>query len=97
METSLAAGITALVSKGYLTINELIQKMSTNPADILGIEAGSLREGSPADIVIFDMNESHTVDPKLFHGKSRNTPFKGMRLKGKVKYTVVNGEIVYKD
>ena len=97
METSLAAGITYLVNKGLLSLPQLINKMSLAPAKILNIPAGSLSVGENADIVIFDPNEEFTVDVNKLHGKSKNTPFKGMKLYGKVKYTVLNGNIVYKD
>lgn len=97
METSLSVGITYLVDKNILTLPQLIEKMSSNPAKILNINAGNLSVGSNADIVIFNPNEEYTVDTEKLHGKSKNTPFKGMKLKGKVKYTIVNGEIVYSD
>ena len=97
METSLAVGITYLVNKGLLSLPQLINKMSLAPAKILNIPAGSLPVGENADIVIFDPNEEFTVDVNKLHGKSKNTPFKGMELYGKVKYTVLNGNIVYKD
>lgn len=97
METSFSAGVTGLVRTGKLTINELIRKMSTNPASILGINAGTLAEGAPADIVIFDINESYTVNPENLHGKSKNTPFKGLELYGKVKYTLLDGKVVFKN
>ncbi|MGN1130720.1 MAG: dihydroorotase [Ruminococcus sp.] len=97
METSLSASITALVKTGKLTINQLIEKMSTNPARILNIDAGTLKDNAMADIVIFDLDESYTVDADKLHGKSKNTPFKGRTLYGKVKYTILNGEIVYSD
>lgn len=96
METSLSAGITNLVIPGYLTINELIRKMSTAPAEILNIEAGSLMDGRPADIVIFDMNENYIVDVNELHGKSKNCPFKNRELHGRVKYTILNGKVVFK-
>lgn len=95
METSLSAGITGLVRTGSLTINELIDKMCTTPARILGINAGTLKKGAPADIVLFDMDESYTVDVNKLHGKSKNSPFKGMKLYGRVKYTILDGEVVY--
>lgn len=95
METSLSAGITNLVKTGELTINELINKMSTAPAEILGINAGTLSTGAPADIVLFDMDESYTVDVNKLHGKSKNSPFKGKELFGRVKYTLLDGEVVY--
>ena len=97
METSLSASITALVKTGKLTINQLIAKMSTNPAKILNIEAGTLKDNAMADIVIFDINESYTVDADKLHGKSKNTPFKNRTLFGKVKYTILNGDVVYSD
>lgn len=97
METSLSASITALVKTGKLTINQLIEKMSTNPARILNIDAGTLKDNAMADIVIFDLDESYTVDADKLHGKSKNTPFKGRTLYGKVKYTILNGEVVYSD
>ena len=97
METSLGAGVTYLVKTGELTIGELINKMSTAPAKLLGIKAGTLEVGSPADIVLFDMNESYTVDPEKLHGKSKNTPFKGRTLYGRVKYTILDGAVVYSD
>ncbi len=97
METSLSAGITNLVKTGELTISELINKMSTAPAKILGINAGTLRKGAPADIVLFDMDESYTVDVNKLHGKSKNSPFKGKTLFGAVKYTILDGEVVYED
>ena len=97
LETSLAAGITALVKPGYLTLMELLSKMTIAPAQILGIPAGTLKTDAAADVVLFDENAEWTVDPAKLHGKSRNTPFKGMRLTGRVKMTVCGGRIVYED
>ena len=95
METSLAVGITYLVKTGLLTFDELVRKMSVNPAKILGIEAGSLSAGSSADIALVDINEQWTVDVDSLHGKSKNTPFKGMTLTGRVKKTLLNGKVVF--
>lgn len=97
METSLSAGITNLVKTAKLSISELINKMSTAPAKILGIDAGTLKVGAPADIVLFDIDEKYTVDVDKLHGKSKNCPFKGKELYGKVKYTLLDGEIVFED
>lgn len=97
METSLAAGITFLVEPGLLTLPELIRLMSTGPAKLLGIDAGTLRVGAPADVVLFDDKQSWTVDPSILHGKSRNAVLKGRRLTGKVKATVCRGKIVFQD
>jgi dihydroorotase len=69
--------------------------MSTAPSRILSIRKGRIDTGFDADLVIFDPDEPWTVDPDKFRSKGRNTPFKGMTLKGKVKYTIVSGKIVY--
>ena len=95
MESSLAVGITYLVKTGLLTFDELVEKMSVNPARILGIDAGTLRVGANADIALVDLNEEWTVDPEKLHGKSKNTPFKGIKLTGKVKKTFLGGKIVF--
>ena len=93
METSLSATLTAL--EGRLTLSQVIEKMSTAPARILGIPAGTLRVGAAADVVLFHPEERWTVDPEKLHGKSRNTPFKGMTLQGRVKLTFSRGRLVY--
>ncbi len=95
LETSLAAGITFLVKKGHITLSKLISLMSAQPAKILGIPGGSLSVGAPADIILFDPNEKWVVRPELLQGKSKNTPFKGMVLEGRVKTTLLGGRIVY--
>ena len=97
METSLAVGVTYLVKTGVLSFGELVRKMSVNPAKILGINAGTLSVGAPADIALVDLNEEWTVDVNRLHGKSKNTPFKGMTLTGKVKRTLLNGQTVFID
>lgn len=96
METSFAASYTALVKTGLLTLSGLIDKMSTSPARILGIPAGTLAEGANADLVLIDEQAEWTVDPDRLHGKSKNTPFKGMTLTGKVMTTICRGKIVYR-
>ncbi len=95
METSFAVANTYLVKTGLLTPEQLIYKMSVNPANILGIPAGTLKVGAPADIVLLDPDEQWTVDVDKLHGKSKNTPFKGMTLTGKVKLTVCGGKVVF--
>ena len=97
LETSLAAGITWLVKPGILTLFQLVQTMSTNPARILGIDAGTLRPGAPGDIVLFDLAESWVVEPERFRSKARNTPYKGMTLTGRVKATICAGKVVFMD
>lgn len=95
LETSLGLGITNLVKKGCLTLEELLEKMTCNPADLYHLPGGSVEEGTPADLVIFNPDETWTVDS--FLSKSSNTPFKGMELYGKIHYTICRGEIVYQD
>lgn len=95
LETSLSLGITNLVREGHLSLMKLLKKMSTNPAELYNLDIGTLKIGYPADIVIFDENESYVVDE--FLSKSSNSPFVGETLYGKVKYTICDGEIVYKD
>ena len=80
-----------------LTLSQLVEKMSVRPAEILGIEAGMIGAGQVADIVLIDENEEWVVDENKLHGKSRNTPFKGMTLQGKVKVTVCGGRVVYNE
>ena len=93
METSLAATLTAL--QGKMSLSEILEKMSVNPARILGIPGGTLREGGNADVVLFDPEKEWVVDPEKLHGKSKNTPFKGRKLKGKVVLTIFRGRVVY--
>lgn len=93
METSLAAVFTAL--EAVMTPGEIIRKMSTAPAEILGISAGTLKIGANADVVLFDPEQTWVVDENRLHGKSKNTPFKGMTLKGKVVTTIFRGRKVF--
>ncbi|MCI9534493.1 MAG: dihydroorotase [Lachnospiraceae bacterium] len=93
LETSLALGITNLVHPGHLSLLQLIEKMSLNPARLYSLDKGYLAPGADADIVIFDPNELWTVTD--FISKSSNSPFIGERLFGKVKYTICSGKMVY--
>jgi len=97
LETSLALALTFLYHRKRVSLEHIVKLMSTNPANILGIEAGTLEIGKPADLVIFDPHEQWTVDSTLFKSKSSNTPFDGIKLCGKVKHTICRGKIVYTD
>ncbi|MGM9607732.1 MAG: dihydroorotase [Oscillospiraceae bacterium] len=97
LETSLAVSLTALYHTGKLDLSALLRKMTVNPARILGTDKGRLALGSDGDVVIFDPDEEWTVDPEQFASKGRNTPFGGHRLKGRVKYTIVGGAVIYQD
>ncbi len=93
LETSLPLGITKLVRTGKITLGDLIYKMSTAPAKILGVEGGELKEGASADLTIFDPDEKFTVDVSSFQSKSKNCPYDGMELYGKVYNTILDGVI----
>ncbi len=97
LETALAVCIGELVAPGDLTLFDLIDRMSTAPARLMGIEGGTLRPGSRADLVLFDPGETWTVDPARFRSKSRNTPFAGREVAGRVKRTLVGGRTRYED
>ena len=96
METSFAASYTVLVDGGYLSEAELIMKMSVQPAKILRSYGGTLSEGEIADLMLYK-KESWTVDPEKLHGRSKNTPFKGLTLNAKVKLTISRGRVVYSE
>jgi dihydroorotase, multifunctional complex type len=93
LETALALGITHLVRKGHLTLNELIEKMTINPAMLYKLDSGSIEIGKTADLVIFSPDKSYLV--KDYDSKSANTPFTGETLYGVIEYTICNGKIVY--
>lgn len=94
-ETALAATVTNLVDKGYISYLDMVRLTSYNPAKILNLDKGSLQEGKIADITIFNPNEEYIYQKEDIVSKSKNTPFIGKKLKGRVKYTIVNGNIVY--
>jgi dihydroorotase len=93
LETSLPLSL-RLVKDKVITMETLIQKMTKNPARILGLETG-IREGLPADITIIDPEFSYTIDIERFYSKSRNTPFQGWQMMGKAMVTIVGGSIVF--
>lgn len=97
METSFSASYTALVASGIISVSQLIRKMSTKPAKILGKDLGGLRAGMPADLILIDENEKWTVDVDHLHGKSKNCIYKGCCLQSKIKMTVFGGKIVYNE
>ena len=97
LETALALAVTNLVKPGHLTMVQLMEKMSLNPAKLYRFDKGSVAEGADADLVIFDENERWTVTEDNIASKSHNTPFIGAELYGRVKYTICGGRIVYED
>ena len=96
-ETALSAEIMNLVDAGYITYLELVKLTSYNPAQLLNLDKGVLAEGKVADITIFDPNEEYVYTRDKIVSKAKNSPFIGKTLKGKVKYTLVDGKIAYQD
>ncbi len=94
LETSLGLGIKCLVNEGVLTLSELVEKMSVNPSNILGISKGTLGEGKIADITIFDPSKTWTVKADELLSKSKNTPYDGWELFGKPEYVIARGKIL---
>ncbi len=97
LETSVPVSVTTLVKTGVLTPLELIEKMSTNPARILGNGKGTLQEGSCADICLIDPDTEYVIDKNTFYTMGRNTPYHGWKVYGKVKMTILGGRIVFED
>ena len=95
IETSLGFAITKLYKTGFMTLPEIADKMSYNPAKILGLDGGEIKEGSVADLTVVDLDEEWTIEPSKFVSKGKNNPFGGTKLFGAVKYTIVDGEIKY--
>ena len=94
LETALSLGIKELVQKGYLTIPQLLDRMSTAPCRLYGLDGGCVKEGKRASLVIFNPEETWKVE--TFASKSENSPFIGEELPGVVHYTICDGKIVYK-
>ena len=96
-ETALPLSFTALVKTGYMSMSQLVQKMSTKPAEILRIDKGRIMEGKMADITIFNPNIDYVIDVDKFVSKSKNSPFNGFPVSGKVTTTIVNGKPTQRD
>lgn len=95
LETAAALTYTELVEKKVLTPLQMAEKMSYNPARILRLDAGEIAEGKAADLVIFDPEASYTIDKHTFVSKSKNTPFHGRKVRGRVMFTLIDGEVAY--
>ncbi|MBI5299734.1 MAG: dihydroorotase [Deltaproteobacteria bacterium] len=94
METALPV-LLKLVHNKQVSLKRLIYLLTVGPAKIFKLKTGSLKKGWPADMTIFDPNLSNTIDAEKFYSKSRNTPFHGWKLKGKVLHTICGGKVVY--
>ncbi len=98
LETSLALTITELVKKGIIDLPQMVDKMSTTPAKIVGLTSkGTIKEGLDADLTVIDENKQWTVTKEGFQSKSKNSPFIGWKLVGDVEYTICGGRLVYKN
>lgn len=95
LETSLGLVKTQLIDKGYLSWADAIRKMTINPARILKLPGGTLKQGAAADITIIDPEKKWTVKREKFRSKSKNSPFIGWKLSGKVSHTILGGRVVY--
>ena len=95
LETSLALALTGLYHTGLLPLSRVLALMSAAPAALLGLDKGTLSLGRDADLVLFDPDQEWTIDKNQFVSKGRNTPFHGRAVRGKVKYTISLGNIIY--
>jgi dihydroorotase len=93
LETALGLVVKRLIEPGHLTWPQAIEKMTINPAKVLGIPKGTLAVGADADMTIIDPDREWTVDPEEFRSKSRNTPFGGYRLRGRAETVIVGGKV----
>lgn len=97
LETAASLTYTELVVQNYLTPMQMAEKMSYNPAKVIGLEKGDIAPGKVADLVIFDPEKTYTIDKYSFAGKSKNTPFHGRKVTGKVRMTIVGGQVAYEE
>lgn len=96
LETALPLSL-KLVEQKVLTLSQLIEKLTLVPSNILGVDRGSLAVGKVADIVVFNPDEEYVVNSERFYSKGKNSPFIGWELRGRVKFSIVSGEIIYSD
>jgi len=96
LETTMGVLLTEIVAKGLLSLPTLIARMTIAPAQILGIDGGTLRPGAAGDVTIWDLERAWVVEPKRFRSKSRNCPYRGRALRGATWATVVKGRVVYR-
>jgi dihydroorotase len=96
LETALPMTL-SLVREGVLGMVEAFRKMTCNPAGILGIQGGGIKEGAPADLAVIDADIEYVLSEEDFHSRSKNSPFIGMPLKGRNDLTMIGGRIVWQE
>jgi dihydroorotase len=94
LETTFAIIMTHLVKPGHLSLTDALSLITFKPARVIGIPAGTLGTGEAADLTLFDPDEEWVVDESGFHSKSKNSPWLGKKLTGKVKHTVLDGKVL---
>ena len=97
LETSLALALTGLYHTGLLPLARGLDLMSASPAALLGLDKGTLAAGRDADLILFDPDQEWIIDKTKFASKGRNTPFHGRTVRGRVKYTISRGTIIYQE
>ncbi len=97
LETSLALALTGLYHTGLLPLAQVLDLMSASPAALLGLDKGTLTAGRDADLILFDPDQEWIIDKTKFASKGRNTPFHGRTVRGRVKYTISRGTIIYQE
>src|SRR5262249_18964123 len=95
LETLLPVYVVALIEPGHLTGPQLIEKLTINPARVLGIDRGTLHPGADADVTIIDPAVEWTIDPSKFRSKSRNCPYAGWKVRGRAQTVIVGGEVKF--
>lgn len=90
-----ALGVVLNLVEKKMPLDKLLETLTVNPARVVGLDKGHLSVGADADIVLFDPNEAYKIDPAQFSSKSKNSPFLGTPAKGRVKFTLVSGKVVY--
>src|SRR5262249_28861364 len=95
LETLLPVCVVALIEPGHLTWPQLVEKLTVNPARVLGIDRGTLQPGSDADVTIIDPVAEWTIDPNAFRSKSRNCPYAGWKVRGRAHAVLVGGEVKF--
>lgn len=96
-ETALSLAITKLVRSKFIALNDLVRIMSTNPAKLFNLNKGIIKENMDADMIIIEIDNEFTIDKSTFQSKSRNTPFDGYKVFGKINHSIISGKIIVKD